>query len=352
MENQRTELEELGEFGLINHIQEKVKLNNKSTLKGIGDDCAIIASNDEWDTVLSTDLLLEGVHFDLAYCPLKHLGYKSAIVNFSDIYAMNGTPEQLLLSIGLSNRFSLEALDAFYEGVLLACEKYGVDLVGGDTSSSSTGLVISATVIGKCKKGQAVQRNGAKDKELICLTGDIGSAYLGLQILNREKKIFIENPNIQPNLEGYDYIVERQLKPEARKGMVEWLKEQKIRPTSMIDVSDGLASEIIHICQSSKSGASIYIDKLPIDNETYRVAEELNLDPVTCALNGGEDYELLFTVPQADLDKVMAQESISIIGHITDEGSGVNAISQSGQQIPLQAQGWNAFLNKDYEEKK
>ncbi|MCI5054552.1 MAG: thiamine-phosphate kinase [Flavobacteriales bacterium] len=345
METARTELSDLGEFGLIDHIQKKIKLNNDTSILGIGDDGAVISS--KGSSIISTDLLLEGVHFDLSYCPLKHLGYKAAVVNFSDIYAMNAFPEQLLISLGVSNRFSVEAVDELYSGILLACERYGVDLIGGDTSSSQNGLVISATAFGQVKEGTEVRRSTAKEKELICVTGDLGAAYIGLQILNREKRVFKENPNIQPNLEGYDYVVERQLKPEAQKELIHWLSENEIRPTAMIDVSDGLASEILHLCQSSKKGASIYIDKLPIDQETFRVAEELNLDPITCALNGGEDYELLFTIAQKDFEKVQNQSNISVIGHIMDEGSGANVISQGGQQIPLQAQGWNAFLKKD-----
>lgn len=342
----RTEIENLGEFGLIEHLTSAVKVVNDTTEKGIGDDSAVLNFTDR-QTLISTDLLLEGVHFDLAYTPLKHLGYKAVQVNLSDIYAMNGTASQVTFSIGISNRFSLEALEELYQGALIACEKYKVDLIGGDTSSSRQGLVISVTSIGYAAKEDICYRNGAGEGDLICVSGDLGAAYIGLQLLEREKKIFLENPNIQPDLEGKDYIVERQLKPEARKDVVELLRSLDIKPTAMIDVSDGLSSDILHICKQSKKGCNLYEEKIPIDPMTYDTARQFGIDPTVCALSGGEDYELLFTIKQSDYEKIRHNADISIIGHITEESAGHNLISKSGNVHQLKAQGWNAFKKNE-----
>jgi thiamine-monophosphate kinase len=340
----RTELSEIGEFGLIQKISDSVKLINKSSLKGIGDDAAVIKYEVNKQTLISTDMLVEGVHFDLTYCPLKHLGYKSAVVNFSDIYAMNGTPRQLTVSLAVSNRFSLEAIDEFYAGLMLACEAYGVDIIGGDTTSSLAGFVVSITVVGEAESDEIVYRNGAGENDLICVSGDLGAAYLGLQILEREKNIYKEDPSIQPDLSGHDYIIGRQLKPEARKDIIEKLKEAGVKPTSMIDVSDGLASEIIHICKQSDKGCAIYEEKIPVNSETRYEAENLKLSEITCALNGGEDYELLFTIAQKDYEKV--KNIVSVIGHITHSSAGMNLITKAGAQVEITAQGWDALLNR------
>ena len=339
----RTELSSLGEFGLIQHIATAIQLHNPESLKGIGDDAAVIDSG-KMLTVVSSDLLSEGVHFDLTFHPLKHLGYKAVVVNLSDIYAMNAIPKQILVNIALSNRFSLEAVDELYSGMLLACEHYKVDLIGGDTTSSVSGLIISITAIGTATKEQLVYRNGAKEHDLICVSGDLGGAYMGLQLLEREKRIFSESPNIQPDLGNNDYILERQLKPEARKEIIEKLRELHVQPTSMIDVSDGLSSEILHLCTQSNVGAEIYEDKIPIDPQTYDCAREFNLDATVCALSGGEDYELLFTIQQSDYEKIRAHVDVSIIGHITDKNSGVTLVDKSGTIVPMKAQGWDALL--------
>ncbi len=341
----RTELSSLGEFGLIKHLTEHVTIKNPSSLKGVGDDAAVIQYENKV-TLVSTDMLVEGVHFDLTYVPLKHLGFKSVIVNLSDIYAMNGTPKQITVSLALSNRFSVEAAEELYAGMITACEKYGVDIVGGDTTSSLSGLVISITVIGEAEKDKVVYRNGAKEKNLLCVSGDLGGAYMGLQILEREKAIFKENPKIQPDLEGKDYIIERQLKPEARKDVVQMLAELNILPTSMIDVSDGLASEIMHICEQSNLGCELYEEKIPIDTQTYDTARQFNLDPTLCTLSGGEDYELLFTIDIADYDKIKNLPDVTVIGHMTDAAKGRNLIAKSGSSHPLKAQGWDALLKK------
>ena len=338
----RTEIENLGEFGLIDHLTKHIKIENKSTLKGIGDDAAVLNFEGK-KTLISTDFLLEGIHFDLAYTPLKHLGYKAIQVNLSDIYAMNGTASQVTVSIAISSRFPLEAVEELYKGINIACEKYSVDLVGGDTSTSKQGLIISVTALGFADEAEICYRNGAQEGDLLCVSGDLGGAYIGLQLLEREKGIFIENPNIQPDLEGKDYIVERQLKPEARKDIVEALKLMKIKPTSMIDISDGLASEIIHICKQSNKGCNLYEDKIPIDPMTYDTAREFGIDPTVCALNGGEDYELLFTISQHDFETIKNNSDISIIGHITEPAAGCQLISKSGKVHELKAQGWNAF---------
>jgi len=339
---EKTDIEKLGEFGLIDHLTQNFKITQKSTLKGVGDDAAVLDFTGK-KVLVSTDMLLEGIHFDLAYCPLKHLGYKAIQVNLSDICAMNGIPSQVTVSIGLSSRFPLEAIEELYEGIYLACEKYNVDLIGGDTSSSKQGLVISVTVLGYADESDIVYRNGAQEGDLICVSGDLGGAYVGLQLLEREKLIYLENPNIQPDLEGKDYIVERQLKPEARKDIIELLKDIAVKPTAMIDISDGLASEILHICKQSNKGCNLYEDKIPLDPMTYETAREFNLDPTVCALNGGEDYELLFTVKQADYDKIKFKMDITIIGYITEAAAGCNLITKAGNSHPLKAQGWNAF---------
>ncbi len=343
----RTELAQLGEFGLIKHLTQHIEIKNPSTVKGVGDDAAVINYTDgERVTLVTTDMLVEGVHFDLTYVPLKHLGYKSVVVNLSDIYAMNGNPKQITVSIALSNRFGLESVEELYAGMLMACEKYGVDLIGGDTTSSLSGLVISITAIGEGDKSNVVYRNGAKETDLLCVSGDLGGAYMGLQILEREKAVFKENPKIQPDLEGKDYILERQLKPEARKDIIKLFEALEMKPTSMIDVSDGLASEILHLCDQSGVGCELYEEKIPIDPQTYDTARQFNLDPTMCALSGGEDYELLFTISTSDYDKVKNQLDFTVIGHITHKDSGSNLVSKSGSSHPLQAQGWDALLKK------
>ncbi len=338
----KTNLNELGEFGLIKHLTSQIELKNESSEKGIGDDAAVLDFKGK-KTLISTDLLLENVHFDLRYVPLKHLGYKAVQVNLSDIYAMNGIASQVTISIGLSSKFPLEAIEELYQGALFACEKYSVDLIGGDTSTSAQGLVISVTSIGYADEDQIALRSGAKEGDLICVSGDLGGAYVGLQLLEREKQIFLENPNIQPDLEGKDYIVERQLKPEARGDVVELFRHLNVKPNAMIDVSDGLASDLFHICNASKLGCKLYEEKIPIDPMTYETAREFGLDPTVCALSGGEDYELLFTVPQSEYDKVKNQLDISIIGYMTEEAAGRQLISKSGNVHELKAQGWNAF---------
>jgi len=339
---ERTDLAELGEFGLIKHLTEHFKIQHEGSIKGIGDDAAVLSFGDK-QTLISTDLLLEGVHFDLAYVPLMHLGYKAVQVNLSDIYAMNGVATQITFSIGLSSKFPLEAVEEIYKGVELACNKFNIDLIGGDTSSSKQGLVISVTSIGYADRQDICYRNGAGEGDLLCVSGDLGGAYVGLQILEREKQIFLENPNIQPDLEGKDYIIERQLKPEGRRDIVDLLSQMKIKPTAMIDVSDGLASEIFHLATQSGVGCTIYEDKLPIDPMTYETARELGLDPTVCALNGGEDYELLFTIKQADYERLKHDVDITVIGHMTDKNSGCKMISKSNVVHELKAQGWNAF---------
>jgi thiamine-monophosphate kinase len=340
---ERTELTALGEFGLIDHLTQNVEINNPSSLKGIGDDAAVIKYDNEKTTLVSTDMLVEGVHFDLTYVPLKHLGYKSIVVNLSDICAMNGTPKQVTVSIAASNRFSVEALEELYEGMLFACKRYNIDLVGGDTTTSTSGLIISVTAIGEAKKEDIVYRNGAKEKDLLCLSGDVGGAYMGLQVLEREKFVFKDNPNLQPDLVGNDYILERQLKPEARVDIVELLKKLGVKPTSMIDVSDGLASELMHICKQSEVGCELYEEKIPLDPQTYDRAREFSLDPTVCALSGGEDYELLFTIAMEDYEKVKNLPDFTIIGHMTAKASGINLVAKAGTSHPITAQGWNAF---------
>jgi len=338
----RTSLADLGEFGLIDRLTKGFEIHNPSTLKGVGDDAAVMDFKNK-RTVVSTDLLIEGVHFDLSYVPLKHLGYKSVVVNVSDIYAMNATATQITVSIAVSNRFPLEALEELYAGIRLACEHYKVDLVGGDTTSSTRGLIISVTAIGEAKASDLVYRNGAQPNDLVVLTGDIGGAYIGLQILEREKAVFQVNPNSQPDIEMYSYILERQLKPEARKDIPPLLKQLGVKPTAMMDVSDGLSSELLHICKQSGVGCRLYEDKIPLDPQVISTCEEFNLDSTTIALSGGEDYELLFTIAQADYDKIKGNPNFTVIGYITDKSEGVNLITRAGQFIPIIAKGWNAL---------
>jgi thiamine-monophosphate kinase len=339
---QRTEISTYGEFGLIKHLTEKFKIENASTLKGVGDDAAVLSYENK-KVLVTTDLLLEGIHFDLVYVPIMHLGYKAAVVNFSDIYAMNGEPKQLTVSIGVSKRFSVEDLEQLYAGIQLACDKYGVDLVGGDTSASLTGLAISITCIGEADEDKIVYRNGAKQTDLICVTGDLGSAYMGLQLLEREKVVFAANNEAQPDFEERDYILQRQLKPEARKDIIKLLRDHGIVPTAMMDISDGLSSELMHICSQSKVGCRIYEDKIPINYQAVVMAEELNMSIVTAALNGGEDYELLFTVSLEDYDKIVPLEGIAIVGHTTKPELGLQLVGREGEEIELRAQGWNSL---------
>ncbi|MBS1652789.1 MAG: thiamine-phosphate kinase [Bacteroidetes bacterium] len=339
---QRTEIASLGEFELINHLTKNFEIKNNSSVRGIGDDAAVIFNEDK-KTLVSTDMLVEGVHFDLTYVPLKHLGYKSIVVNLSDIFAMNAVPQQVLVSIAISNRFSLEAIEELYSGMYLACEKYKIDLIGGDTTSSLSGLTLSITVIGSANSEKISYRNGAKANDLLCVSGDLGAAYIGLQVLEREKFVFQSNKNMQPDLEGKDYILQRQLKPEAREDVIKLLHQLDIIPSSMIDISDGLSSEILHICKQSNVGAQVYEEKLPIDQLTYNTALEFNIDPTTCALNGGEDYELLFTISMQEYEKIKSQALVTVIGHITSKESGCNLITKNGSLIELKAQGWNSF---------
>lgn len=339
----RTELSQLGEFGLIERLAAKVELRNRGSVKGIGDDAAVV-DPEGLHQVITTDMLVEGVHFDLGYVPLKHLGYKAVVVNLSDVYAMNAEPKQVLVALAVSNRFPVEAIEEIYSGMLSACKVYGVDLVGGDTTSSRSGLILSITAIGAARKEEVVYRDTAKEGDLLVVSGDLGGAYMGLQVLEREKSVFQADPNMQPDLAGFDYILERQLKPEARKDIIAMFREMQLRPTAMIDVSDGLASEALHIAHRSGLGVKLYEDKIPIDPTTYRTARDFNLDPTTCALNGGEDYELLFTIAQDDYDKVKGSPHFSVVGHMTDKASGHQLIDRQGVQHELKAQGWDAFL--------
>lgn len=341
-EQKKTSLEELGEFGLIHHLTKNFKIQHPSTLKGIGDDAAVFDFKEK-KVVLSTDLLVEGVHFDLSYMPLRHLGYKAVIVNLSDIYAMNAVATQITVSIAVSNRFPLEALEELYDGIALACAKYKVDLVGGDTTSSKTGLLISITAIGEVNEEDVTYRKGAKPKDLLVVSGDLGGAYMGLQVLEREKEVFKVNPKNQPDLEPYTYIVERQLKPEARKDIMEILELLEVKPTAMIDISDGLSSEILHLCNHSKVGCDLYEDKLPLDPTVIATSEEFELNSTIAALSGGEDYELLFTIDQKDFDKIKGNPNLTVIGYMTEENQGANLVTRGGSKVPLTAQGWNSF---------
>lgn len=348
-EQQRTEIATLGEFGLIRRLTDDIKPVNASTRYGVGDDCAVLSYPADREVLVTTDMLMEGVHFDLTYVPLKHLGYKAAMVNLSDIYAMNGTPRQLTVSLALSKRFCIEDVEDLYDGIRLACEQHGVDIVGGDTTSSLTGLAISITCIGEARKEDIVYRNGAKETNLICVTGDLGAAYMGLQLLEREKAVFKGEKNAQPDFAGKEYILERQLKPEARRDIIQKLAQAGIKPTAMIDISDGLSSELMHICKQSQVGCRIYEEHLPIDYQTAVMAEELNMNVTTCALNGGEDYELLFTVPIADHEKISKIEGIRLIGHITKPELGCGLITRDGQEFELKAQGWNPLTEEEQE---
>lgn len=340
----RTEISTLGEFGLIRHLTEKIEHVQPSTEKGIGDDAAVMNFGDK-RVLMTTDLLLEGIHFNLEYVPLKHLGYKAAVVNFSDIYAMNGTPTQITVSLGLSKRFSVEDMEQLYAGIRLACEQYGVDLVGGDTSASMTGLTISITCLGTAFKSDIVYRDGAKENNLICVTGNLGTAYMGLQLLERERAAQTSEEKLAEVFEGREYLLERQLKPEARRDIIAKLHEAGIKPTAMMDISDGLSSELMHICSQSGVGCAVYEDKLPIDYQAAAMAEEMNLNIVTCALNGGEDYELLFTCDLADYEKLVTIDDVYLIGHITKKEAGCTLIGRNGEELPIQAQGWNAFTD-------
>lgn len=342
---ERTSLSELGEFGLIKHLTDQVKLTHTSTIKGVGDDAAVL-NFDKKKILLTTDLLVEGVHFDLSYMPLKHLGYKAVMVNLSDVYAMNGSATQITVSLAVSNRFPLEAIEEFYAGIHLACKTYGVDLVGGDTTSSTKGLLISITAVGEIDEKDVVYRDGAKPNDLLVVSGDLGAAYLGLQVLEREKQVFQANPNAQPDLENYTYLVERQLKPEARKDIPKLLKDLKVKPTSMIDISDGLSSEIIHICQQSKVGCNLFENKIPLDQQVISTCEEFNIDSTMVALSGGEDYELLFTIDPSDYPKIKANPNLTVIGHMTEENEGMHLVTRADQKIELTAQGWNSLLKK------
>ncbi len=344
-QKKHTNISELGEFGLIDRITKQVKINNRSTIKGIGDDAAVLDFGQK-KVVVSTDLLTEGIHFNLMYVPLKHLGYKSVIVNLSDIYAMNATPTQITVNIALSSKFSVEAVEELYEGIHLACDHYNVDLVGGDTTSSLTGLTISITAIGEAEEKNIVYRSGAKPNDLLCVSGDLGGAYMGLQLLERENEVFKVNKQIQPQLEGYDYILGRQLKPEARKDILPIFKNLNIQPTAMIDISDGLSSEILHLCKESGTGCQLFEEKIPMDSQTKKMAEELNINPLVAALNGGEDYELLFTLPLKDHEKIKHDTDITIIGHITEASEGAHLITTGGSAIPIQAQGWNPLKKR------
>lgn len=339
---QRTSLSDLGEFGLIKHLTANFEINQPSTLKGIGDDAAVLDFKDK-KAVISTDLLIEGVHFDLAYMPLRHLGYKSVVVNLSDIYAMNAKPTQITVSVAVSNRFPLEALEELFDGIALAAKEYNVDVIGGDTTSSQKGLIISITAIGEADDEELVYRNGAKTTDLLVVSGDIGAAYMGLQVLEREKQVFQVNPNNQPDLDAYTYIIERQLRPEARKDIRTLLHALEIKPTSMIDISDGLSSEIMHLCKQSGVGCNLYEDKLPLDPQLISVCEEFNIDSTTVAINGGEDYELLFTISMNDFDKIKGNPNFSIIGHMVQESEGIHLITRADTKIPLKARGWNAL---------
>lgn len=340
--SERTEISALGEFGLIEHLTKNIEIKNASTILGVGDDAAVIDHFGR-QTVIASDMLLEGVHFDLMYTPLKHLGYKSIVVNLSDIYAMNAQPTQVLVNIGISNRFSVEALDELYEGMYAACERYDVDLVGGDTSTSKKGLVISVTAVGEVAPDKYVKRSTAKRGDIICCTGDLGAAYVGLLFLEREKKIYLENPNIQPDLEGEKYVIGRFLKPEARKDIIEFFETFGLTPTSMMDISDGLSSEILHICKQSNLGCVIYEDRIPINEDMRRAAFKFEIDPTACALSGGEDYELIFTLPATEHEKLVMNEEISVIGYMTDPELGRHLITKGGNKHELIAQGWNAF---------
>ncbi|HSD15512.1 MAG TPA: thiamine-phosphate kinase [Flavobacterium sp.] len=339
---QRTSIAQLGEFGLIDHLTKQFEISQPTTVKGIGDDAAVLDFKDK-KTIVSTDLLIEGVHFDLAYMPLKHLGYKAVAVNVSDICAMNAKATQITISIAVSNRFPLEALEELFSGIAIAAKVYGVDVIGGDTTSSQKGLIISVTAIGEANEDEIVYRNGAREKDLLVVSGDIGSAYMGLQVLEREKQVFLVNPNNQPDLDDYTYLIERQLKPEARVDVREILEKLEIKPTSMIDISDGLSSEIMHLCKQSNVGCNLYEEKLPLDPQLINVCEEFNIDSTTVAINGGEDYELLFTIKMEDFDKIKGNPNFTVIGHMTQESEGIHLVTRANTRIELKARGWDAM---------
>ena len=339
----KTSISELGEFGLIDHLTKDIEINQNSTIRGIGDDAAVLSTDSKNQQVVTTDLLVEGVHFDLSYMPLKHLGYKAVMVNLSDVYAMNATATHITVSLAVSNRFPVEALDELYNGIKTAAKIYGVDIIGGDTTSSTSGLMISITAIGEAPKENVVYRSGAQENDLLVVTGDLGAAYLGLQVLEREKQVFEANPQAQPELDNYAYLVERQLKPEARKEIPKLLSDLEILPTAMIDISDGLSSEVIHLCKNSKVGCNLYEDKIPLDPQVISTCEEFNLDSTTIALSGGEDYELLFTIKSDDFPKVKANPHLTVIGHMTNEKEGIHLITRANTKIPLIARGWNAM---------
>lgn len=342
------EISDIGEFGLIDRLTRQFPLRNDSSKLGVGDDCAILDYGDK-DVLVSTDLLLEGIHFDMRYVPLKHLGYKSAIVNFSDIYAMGGNPKQITVSLGISSRFTLENIETLYDGIRTACDMYGVDLVGGDTSASVTGLVISITCIGECEKGKEIRRNGARPTDIICVSGDLGAAYMGLRLLERENRVSATaGPEFKPDFSGKEYILERQLKPEARRDIIEALAKSGITPTAMMDVSDGLSSELLHICKNSNTGCRVYEDKIPVDYQTALMAEEFNMNVIMAAMNGGEDYELLFTVPLTEHDRIENIKGVKMIGYMTEPSLGCAMITRDGQEFPLKAQGWNAFSPENH----
>lgn len=342
MSEHRTEIAELGEFGLIDHLTKNFEIHNASTILGVGDDAAVIDHFGK-QTVVTTDLLVEGIHFDLMYTPLKHLGYKAVMVNLSDVYAMNAVPAQITMSIAISNRFGVEALDEFYEGVYLACEKHGVDLVGGDTTTSNKGFIISVTAIGEAAADKIVKRSTAQKGDLICVSGDLGGAFLGLTLMEREKKIYLENPQLQPDLENESYIVGRLLKPEARKDIIDFFETNEILPTAMMDVSDGISSEVLHLCKQSNLGCVVYEEKIPVSDDSRKAAYKFGLDPTVCALNGGEDYELIFTLKQEDYDKITLNEEISVIGYMTEITDGCKLLTKGGNRFDITAQGWNAF---------
>ena len=343
---QFTKISELGEFGLIDHLTKNFEIKHKSTIKGVGDDAAVLGFKNK--VILTTDLLIEGVHFDLSYMPLKHLGYKAVMVNLSDVYAMNAIATQITVSIAISNRFPLEAVEELYAGIELASKNYNVDLVGGDTTSSNKGLVISITAVGEAKEEDIVYRSGAKANDLLVVTGDLGGAYMGLQVLEREKEVFKVNPNNQPDLDPYTYIIERQLKPEARKDIVKLLKDLEVKPTSMIDISDGLSSEIIHLCKQSKVGCDLYENKIPLDPQVISTCEEFKIDSTTIALSGGEDYELLMTISQQDFPKIKGNPNLTVIGYMTKQEDGIHLVTRANEKIPLKAQGWNSFSDQEY----
>ncbi len=343
----RTPISQLGEFGLIDHLTKHIEIKHTSTIHGIGDDAAVIAPEEGMQQVVTTDMLVEGVHFDLGYMPLKHLGYKAVMVNLSDVYAMNATAKQITVSMAVSNRFPVEALEELYNGIQTAARLYNVDIIGGDTTSSTSGLVISITALGEVGKDEVTYRSGAQENDLLVVTGDLGAAYLGLQVLEREKQVFQANPNAQPELDNYTYLVERQLKPEARKDIPKLLKELEVVPTAMIDISDGLSSEVIHICKNSKVGCNLYEDKIPLDPQVISTCEEFELDSTTIALSGGEDYELLFTVKMEDFPKIKANPNLTVIGHITNEKEGMHLVTRANTKIPLVARGWNALTEED-----